>query len=165
MLSVRCSSILYSEAVLSLLDIYREHVVSCAGIVGIKHWHNVVRDTLVDICFRSGISSGKKLDIRLGGGRDKPLRPTDMMVDFVSGRAVIDVAQHKRIKYEAKCADIRYGFLPFSFSSFGKLDKDAVTLPKRILHTLLFNEVSESASDAVVVRLQQEVLQLPRQST
>ncbi|GJV21923.1 hypothetical protein Tco_1370943 [Tanacetum coccineum] len=53
------------------------------------------------------------------------------MVDFVSGRAVIDVAQHKRVKYEAKCADIGYGFLPFSFSSFGELDKDAVTLPKR----------------------------------
>ncbi|GJU07939.1 hypothetical protein Tco_1124369 [Tanacetum coccineum] len=49
-------------------DIYGNHVVSCAGIVGIKHRHNVVRDNLVDICYRSGISAGKKVDIGLDGG-------------------------------------------------------------------------------------------------
>ena len=138
-------------------DIYGDHAVSCTGIVGIKHRHNIVRDTLVDIYFRSGISAGKEVDIGLGGGRDKPLRPADMllyswgggldvcvdltgsspltqtgMIDFVPGRAVIDAAQRKRVKYESKCAEIGYGFLPFSFSSFGELEKDAVTLLKRI---------------------------------
>ncbi|GJX32555.1 hypothetical protein Tco_0242410 [Tanacetum coccineum] len=138
-------------------DIYGDHDVSCAGIIGIKHRHNVVRDTLVDICFRSGISAGKEVDIGLGGGRDKPLRPADMllyswdegldvrvdltgsspltqtrMIDFVLGRAVIDATHRKRVKYEAKCADIGYGFLPFSFSSLGELEKDVVTLLKRI---------------------------------
>ena len=48
------------------------------------------------------------------------------------GRAVTEAAQRKRVKYGAKCADIGYGFLPFSFSSFGELDKDAVTLLQRI---------------------------------
>ncbi|GJT01965.1 hypothetical protein Tco_0823134 [Tanacetum coccineum] len=86
-------------------DIYGDHVVSCAGIIGIKHRHNVVHDTLVDICYRSGISAG---------------------------RAVIDAAQRKRGKYMAKCAAIGYGFLPFSFSSLGELEADAVTLLKRI---------------------------------
>nr|GEW43800.1 hypothetical protein [Tanacetum cinerariifolium] len=138
-------------------DIYGDHVVSCAGIVGIKHRHNVVRDTLVDICYRSGISSGKEVDIGLYGERDKSLRPADVllyswdggrdvcvdltgsspltqtgMVDFVSGRAVLEAAQRKRVKYEAKCAYIEYRFLPFSFLSFGELEKDAVTLLKRI---------------------------------
>nr|GFC25977.1 hypothetical protein [Tanacetum cinerariifolium] len=47
-------------------------------------------------------------------------------------RAVIEVVQRKRVKYEAKCADIGYGFLPFSSSSFGELEKDAVILLKRI---------------------------------
>ncbi|GKE49812.1 hypothetical protein Tco_1481070 [Tanacetum coccineum] len=104
-----------------------------------------------------GISTGKEVDIGLDGGRDKPLRPADMllyswdkgldvcvdltgsspltqtgMIDFVSGRAVIDAAHRKRVKYEAKCADIGYEFLPFSFSSFGELEIDAVTLLKRI---------------------------------
>ncbi|GJV47517.1 putative reverse transcriptase domain-containing protein [Tanacetum coccineum] len=61
-------------------DIYGDHAVSCAGIVGIKHRHNVVRDTLVDICYRSGISSGKEVDIGLGGGSDKSLRPADVLL-------------------------------------------------------------------------------------
>nr|GEY50329.1 hypothetical protein [Tanacetum cinerariifolium] len=108
-------------------DIYGDHAISCAGVIGIKRRHNVVRDTLVDICYRSGISAGKKVDIGLDGGRDKPLSPADMllyswdsgldvcvdltgsspltqtgMTDFVPGRAVIDAAQRKRVKYEAK---------------------------------------------------------------
>ncbi|GJR38055.1 hypothetical protein Tco_1213739 [Tanacetum coccineum] len=44
-------------------DIYGDHVVSCARIICIKHRHNVVRYTLVDICYRSGISAGKEVDI------------------------------------------------------------------------------------------------------
>ncbi|GKA82444.1 hypothetical protein Tco_0789192 [Tanacetum coccineum] len=101
--------------------------------------------------------SPRGVDIRLGGERDKSLRPADVllyswdggrdvcvdltgsspltqtgMVDFVSGRAMLEAAQRKRVKYEAKCAYIGYGFLPFSFSSFGELEKDAVTLLKRI---------------------------------
>ncbi|GKF18623.1 hypothetical protein Tco_0063541 [Tanacetum coccineum] len=101
--------------------IYGDHAVSCAKIIGIKHRHNVVRDNLVTICYRSRISAGKEVDIGLDGGRDKSLRPTDMllyswdggldvcvdltgsspltqtvMVDFVPGLAVIDAAQRER---------------------------------------------------------------------
>ncbi|GKB15125.1 hypothetical protein Tco_0849048, partial [Tanacetum coccineum] len=47
-------------------------------------------------------------------------------------RALIDASPRKRVKYEAKCADIVYGFLHFSFSSFGELEKDATALLKRI---------------------------------
>nr|GEZ05163.1 hypothetical protein [Tanacetum cinerariifolium] len=96
---------------------YGGHDVSCGGIIGIKHRHNAVRDTLVDICFHSRISASKEVDIGLDGGCDKVLRPADMllyswdsgfdvcvdltrfspltrtgMADFVSGQAVIDVA-------------------------------------------------------------------------
>ncbi|GKD60094.1 hypothetical protein Tco_1297603, partial [Tanacetum coccineum] len=60
-----------------------------------------------------------------------PLTQTGM-VNFVPGRAVIDVAQRKRGKYMDRCAAIGYGFLPFSFSSLGELETDAVTLLKRI---------------------------------
>ncbi|GJS61183.1 CheY-like superfamily protein [Tanacetum coccineum] len=117
-------------------DIYGDHVVSCAGIIGIKHQHNMVRDTLVDICFWSGISASKEVDIGLVGGRDKPLRSSPLtqtgMTDFLAGHVVVDAAHRKRVKYEAKCADIGYGFLPFSFSSFRELEKDVVNLLKRI---------------------------------
>ncbi|GJZ25454.1 hypothetical protein Tco_0569707 [Tanacetum coccineum] len=116
-----------------------------------------MRDTLVDICYRSRISAGKEIDIGLEGGCDKPLRPADMllyswdrgldvcvdltgsspltqtgMADFAPGRAVIDATQRKRVKYEAKCATIGYEFLPFTFSSLEELEGDAVTLLKRI---------------------------------
>ncbi|GJV63592.1 hypothetical protein Tco_1474420 [Tanacetum coccineum] len=113
-----------------------DHVVSYTGIIGIKHRHNVMRDTLVDICYRSGFSARKEIDIGLEGGRDKLLRPADLllytwnkgldvcldlaengMTDFAPSRAVIDAAQLKRVKYKAKCVTIGYAFLPFSFSS------------------------------------------------
>ncbi|GKE80720.1 hypothetical protein Tco_1550720 [Tanacetum coccineum] len=61
-------------------DVYGDHVVSCTSVIGIKHRHNAVRDTLVDICFRSGISAGKEVDIGLGEGCDKALRPADMLL-------------------------------------------------------------------------------------
>ncbi|GKC33500.1 hypothetical protein Tco_1045884, partial [Tanacetum coccineum] len=108
-------------------DIYGDHAILRAGIIGIKHRHNVVRDTLVDICYRSGISAGKEVDIGLDGGRDKPLRPADMLLYSWDGG--LDVVNAVSM---AKCAAIGYEFLPFSFSSLGELKADVVTLLKRI---------------------------------
>ncbi|GKE60891.1 hypothetical protein Tco_1511258 [Tanacetum coccineum] len=155
-----------------------DHDVSCAGIIGIKHRHNAVRDTLVDICFRSGISAGKEVDIGLGGGYDKALRPVDIllyswdggldvcvdltrssplthigMVDFVPGRAVIDVAQRKHGKYMAKCAAIGYEFLPFSFSSLGELEADAVTLLKQIQKFSMTQDIGARATILFLIGL------------
>ncbi|GJV25984.1 hypothetical protein Tco_1378679 [Tanacetum coccineum] len=118
-------------------DVYGDHAVSCAGVIG--------------------ISAGKEVDIGLSGDGDKALRHADIllyswdggldvcvdltgsspltrtgMTDFAPGRAVIDAAQRKRGKYLDKCAVIGYGFLPFSFSSLGELEANAVTLLKRI---------------------------------
>ncbi|GKE64925.1 hypothetical protein Tco_1519086 [Tanacetum coccineum] len=72
--------------------------------------------------------------------KDKPIKTSKRgyymynngLTDFVPGHAVMDAAHHKSVKYEAKCADIGYGFLPFSFSSLGELEKDAVALLMRI---------------------------------
>ena len=159
-------------------DIYGDHAVSCAGIVGIKHRHNIVRDVLVDICSRSGISARKEVDIGLYGDRDRSLRPADIllyswedgrdvcvdltgsspltqsgMLDFVPGRAVTDAAQRKRVKYGAKCDDIGYGFLPFSFSSFGELEKDAVTLLKRIQRFSMTQDIGARAAAHIFSRI------------
>ncbi|GJR70991.1 hypothetical protein Tco_0017056 [Tanacetum coccineum] len=179
MLSVRCSLIFCYETVFSLLqDLYGGRAVSCAGIVGIKHRHNLVRDTLADICYRSGISFGKEVDIGLGRERDKSLRPADVllyswdvgrnvcvdltgsspltqtgMVSFVPGHAVTKAAQRKRVKYEAKCADIGYDFLPFSFSSFGELENDAVTLLKRIQKFSMAQDIGARADVHIFNRI------------
>ncbi|GKE35848.1 hypothetical protein Tco_1455170, partial [Tanacetum coccineum] len=132
MLSVRCSLIFCSETVFSLLQgLYKDHVVSCAGIVGIKRRHNAVRDTLVDISDVLLYSWDCGRDVCMDLTGSSPLTQTEM-VDFVPSHAVLEVAHRKRVKYEAKCVDIGYGFLLFSFSSFGELEKDAVTLLKRI---------------------------------
>nr|GEW82801.1 hypothetical protein [Tanacetum cinerariifolium] len=121
-----------------------DYAVSCTGSICIKHQHNAMHDTLVDVCFWSGILAGKEVGIELGGGGDKVVHPTDMllyswdcrldvcmdvtwssplaqtgMADFVPGWAVIDAAQRKHGKYMAKYVAIGYGFLPFSFLIIG----------------------------------------------
>ncbi|GJT78363.1 hypothetical protein Tco_1045088 [Tanacetum coccineum] len=81
-----------------------------------------------------------------------PLTRTGM-VDFVPGRAVTEAAQRKRVKYKAKCADIGYGFLPCSFSSFGKLEKDAVTLLKRIRNFSVAQDIGVRAAIHIFNRI------------
>ncbi|GKB24523.1 hypothetical protein Tco_0863924, partial [Tanacetum coccineum] len=63
------------------------------------------------------------------------------MVDLVHGRAVIDAAQCKRVKYMANYALVGYGFLPFSFSSLGELEANAVTLLKRVWKFSMVQEI------------------------
>ncbi|GJU32188.1 hypothetical protein Tco_1175777, partial [Tanacetum coccineum] len=125
-------------------NIYRDNVVSCDDIISIKHWYNVIHDTLVDFHFRSGISAGKEVDMRLNGWYDKPLRSNNMllyswdkgldacvdligsppltqtgMVNFVLGHAIIEAAQRKCVKYEAKCSDSGYVFSPSHYFLLG----------------------------------------------
>ncbi|GKF24814.1 hypothetical protein Tco_0080708, partial [Tanacetum coccineum] len=75
------------------------------------------------------------------------------MDDFLPGRAVIDAAQSKRCKYMTKCTDIGYGFLPFSFSSFGELEKDAVTLLKRVRKFSMAQDIGARAAVHIFNRI------------
>ena len=61
-------------------DVFGVHAISCVGFVGIKYRHNLVRDSLLDICFRSGLSVRKEVDIGLRDEQDHPLRPTDLLL-------------------------------------------------------------------------------------
>ncbi|GKC20014.1 hypothetical protein Tco_1022164 [Tanacetum coccineum] len=103
-----------------------------------------MRDTLVDICFRSGISAGKEVDIGLGKGRDKPLYLADMllyswdggldvcvdltssspltqigMIEFASGRAKDVVTLLKRIRRFSKTQDIGARVAVYIFNRTG----------------------------------------------
>nr|GEV32096.1 hypothetical protein [Tanacetum cinerariifolium] len=102
-----------------IVDIYGKHVVSRAGIIGIKHHHIIVRDTLVGIL----LCPIPLLTYVIVLG-------FNWLADFVPGRVVIDVAQCKCGKYMDKYVAIGYEFISFSFSSMGKLEVDAVTLLK-----------------------------------
>ncbi|GKD98432.1 reverse transcriptase domain-containing protein [Tanacetum coccineum] len=131
-----------------------------------------------DIYGDHAILSGKEVDIGLDGGHDKKLRPTYMLLyswdggldvcvdltgsspltqtgmsDFAPGRVVTDAAQRKRGKYMTKCADIGYRFLPFSFSSFGELEKDAVTLLKRVRNFSMAQDIGACAASHIFNRI------------
>ncbi|GKA17249.1 hypothetical protein Tco_0697086 [Tanacetum coccineum] len=84
--------------------------------------------------------------------RSSPLTQTGM-ADFVPGQAVIDVAQRKRGKYMAKFTAIGYGFLPFSFSSSGELEADAVTLLKRIRKFSMAQDIGARAATHICNRI------------
>ena len=100
----------------------------------------MVRDTLFDVCSRSGVSARREVDIGLYGEGEQALRPADIllyswdkgkdvcvdltgsspltqtgMIDFVPGRVVSDAAQRKRVKYRAKCTEIGMGSSPSHF--------------------------------------------------
>ncbi|GJT48533.1 hypothetical protein Tco_0974690 [Tanacetum coccineum] len=75
------------------------------------------------------------------------------MTDFVPGRVVLDAAQRKRGKYMTKCAAIGYEFLPFSFSSLGELEADAVTLLKRIRKFFVAQDIGERATIHIFNRI------------
>ncbi|GJU77018.1 hypothetical protein Tco_1274088 [Tanacetum coccineum] len=75
------------------------------------------------------------------------------MADFVPGRAVIDAAQRKSGKYMDKCAPIGYGFLPFSFSSLGELEADAVSLLKRIRKFSMTQDIGARAAVYIFNRI------------
>ncbi|GJZ07566.1 hypothetical protein Tco_0541359, partial [Tanacetum coccineum] len=91
------------------------------------------------------------LDVCVDLTGSSPLTQTGM-VDFVPGRAVIDAAQRKRGKYMAKCAAIGYEFIPFSFSSLGELEADAITL-KRIRKFSMAQDIRARAAVHIFNRI------------
>ncbi|KAL6537461.1 hypothetical protein OROMI_025995 [Orobanche minor] len=157
-------------------DVFDDHAVSCSGTVGVKHRYNLVRDTLLDICFRSAISVAKEVDVGLIDAHDKPLRPADLllysrgwdvcvdltgsspltqsaMADYAPGRVVVDAARRKYAKYQNLCEERVYGFLPFSFSSLGKLETGAVALLKRIQKILVSQDAVRRAAAHIFSRI------------
>ncbi|GJX73512.1 hypothetical protein Tco_0312107 [Tanacetum coccineum] len=92
-------------------------------------WHKI--DLWLDVC------------VDLTGS--SPLMHTGM-TDFVRGRVVINAAKRIHVKYEVKCANIGYGFLPFSFSSFGELEEAVIALLKRIRKFSVAQDVGARAA-------------------
>ncbi|KNA03701.1 hypothetical protein SOVF_206410, partial [Spinacia oleracea] len=83
--------------------------------------------------------------------RSSPLTQSGLS-GFAPGRVVTDTAIRKR-EYEARCRAIGYGFLPFSFSSLGELDKDAVALLKRIQKFSRAHDIEARAAAHIFTRI------------
>ncbi|KAL6546381.1 hypothetical protein OROMI_022102 [Orobanche minor] len=54
------------------------------------------------------------------------------ILDFVPGQVVAEAAKRKCVKYRGLCAAKEYGFIPFSFSTLGELNAEAVALLVRV---------------------------------
>ncbi|GKE73726.1 hypothetical protein Tco_1535767, partial [Tanacetum coccineum] len=133
-------------------DIYGDHVVSCAGIIGSRYRVGWGCDKPLRLADMLLYSWDEGLDVCVDLTGSSPLTQTEM-TDFVPGRAVIDAAQRKRGKYMAKCAAIGYGFLIFFFSSFGELEADAVTLMKRIQKFSITQDIGARAAIHIFHRI------------
>ncbi|GJV52169.1 hypothetical protein Tco_1447910 [Tanacetum coccineum] len=92
------------------------------------------------------------LDVCVDLTGSSPLTQTGM-VAFMPGQAVIDATQRKRGKYMDRCAAMGYGFLPFSFSSFGELQADAVSLLKRIRKFSMTQDIGARAAVHIFNRI------------
>nr|GEY25462.1 beta-myrcene synthase [Tanacetum cinerariifolium] len=84
------------------IDQWGHHAVHSCSEVGVKFWHNLVSDILVDICSRLG-----------------------------SWVALHNAVEKKKRKNASICEDNGYKFIPFAFSTFGEFDAEALdTLPR-----------------------------------
>ncbi|GKC21727.1 hypothetical protein Tco_1023877, partial [Tanacetum coccineum] len=83
----------------------------------------------------SRISAGKEVDIRLGEGRDKPLSPADMSTRGTEGSIY------------------RLWFSPLLVLFFVELEKDAVTLLKRIRRFSVTQEIVARADVHIFNRI------------
>ena len=91
-------------------------------------------------------------DVCVDFTRSSPLTQTGL-ADFVPGRVVADVAHRKRVNYEARCHANGYGFIPFSFSSLGELEKEAVALLKRIQQFSTTQDIGARAAAHIFTRV------------
>nr|GEU44543.1 putative reverse transcriptase domain-containing protein [Tanacetum cinerariifolium] len=159
-------------------DIYGDHAYHVSVLLALNIGITLYAIPLSTFALGRGFRPVRKLISGLWQRRDKPLRLADMllyswdrgldvyvdltglspltqtgMVDFVAGHEVTGATHHKRVKHETKCSDIGYGFLLFSFSFLGELEKDAVTLLKRIQKFSTTQDIGARATVHILIGL------------
>ncbi|GJW73971.1 putative reverse transcriptase domain-containing protein [Tanacetum coccineum] len=97
-------------------DIYGDHAMSCAGIVGIKHRHNVVRDTLVDILNDLGFLTGPPL-VTQSGANIGSFEKSEDVTSVVEGSRGVSVGGSKASGYGANgyYNPYGYGYWPYGY--------------------------------------------------
>ncbi|XP_026379082.1 uncharacterized protein LOC113273647 [Papaver somniferum] len=133
------------------MDIFGDHALHCAKDIGYKFRHDVVRDVIIDICYKANVPVRKEVSLGLRTNDEKDLKPADILVlnwengkyvcmdvtgvspftgdgvrSFVPGKAISDAVSHKRTKYLDKCAAHGYGLGVLAFSTLGELGEDTL---------------------------------------
>ena len=155
-----------------------DNAVHYSSEVGVKFRHNLVRDMLVDICCRAGISVRKEAPVGFSSEARKDLRPTDLLLfNWLHGKdacvhvtggspfagigvsswdpsvSLANAAKRKRKKYTTKCKVNIYKFIPFTFSTFGELGEGTLELLSRVASVALSNSYSTKSRAYIFQRL------------
>ena len=75
------------------MDKWGDHAVHCSHEIGVKFWHNLVRDMLIDICCKSRISVRKEALMGFYSEAGKELRLEGLLLfNWLHGKdACLDV--------------------------------------------------------------------------
>ncbi|KAI3713814.1 hypothetical protein L1987_72400 [Smallanthus sonchifolius] len=163
------------------LDKYGEHALHCRELSGFKYRHDFVRDALMDILRRAGISAKKEAPVNFltdpAEGRST-LRPADVLVfgweggkhacvdltgvsplaglrenGFVAGQAVMKAESKKVEKHAKACEDNHHAFVPLAFDTFGSLASEAVRFLARVQRVVHSNFTTPQGRGFVFSRL------------
>ncbi|XP_026424363.1 uncharacterized protein LOC113320690 [Papaver somniferum] len=110
------------------MDVFGDHAVHCTNEIGLKFLHDLVRDTIADMCYRAGVPARKKVDLGFLTKNGTSLRPADVLVlnwdngrdvcfdvtivspfggsngrTLEGGHAIRDAVNRKNTKYLEKC--------------------------------------------------------------
>ncbi|XP_026396185.1 uncharacterized protein LOC113290808 [Papaver somniferum] len=133
------------------MDIFGDHALHCAKDIGYKFRHDIVRDVIIDICYKPNVPSRKEVSLGLQTDDDRDLKSADILVlnwkngqdvcmdvtgvspftgdgvrSFAPGKAISGEVSRKHTKYSDKCAAHGYGLGFLAFSTLGKLGEDTL---------------------------------------
>ncbi|GJZ32004.1 putative reverse transcriptase domain-containing protein [Tanacetum coccineum] len=163
------------------LDSFGEHAVHCRELSGFKYRHDMVRDVLVDVFRRVGISVKKEAPVNFLTGPSKgrsTFRPADILIFgwvggkhtcvdltgvspfvglgsgcFIVGQAALKAASFKVKKHEKACLENQHVFIPFAFDTFGFFASEDVELLKRVQRVMHSNVMTPRSLDVVFKRI------------
>lgn len=129
--------------------------------VGFKFRHDLVRDVILDICFRAGVAASKEVPLGFLSDNSSGLKLADILVhnwenglstcfdvtgvspfsggsgcSFTPGHAIASAVNRKMNKYLDKCTSHGYCFSVLAFTILGELGDDMVVFLKRLKNCL-----------------------------
>lgn len=160
------------------MDIFGDHALHCAKDVGSKFRHDLVRDVVVDICYKANVPARKEVSLGMVSDDGKDLKPADILVvnwengqdvcmdvtgvspftgegirSFVSGKAISKAVSRKQAKYLEKCASLGYGLGVLAFSTLGELGEDTLCFFRRLKNCIVNNDASSGFGNFIFHKL------------
>ncbi|XP_026414844.1 uncharacterized protein LOC113310393 isoform X1 [Papaver somniferum] len=161
-----------------LMYVFGDHAVHCAGEVGQKFRHYVVKDVLADMCYKAGVVARKEVSLGFSSNNVYSLRPADILFynwedgkdvcmdvtgvspftsartrNFTPGHAISATVTRKRDKYLDTCTAQGYGFVVLAFSTLGELGSEMISFLQRLRNCLVSHDANHKIGDSLFFRL------------